>query len=123
MASSVTIVETNDKSLPVKKVKFTWVAHTDGVVTGVATSGVYTGKIEALYTDPDGSSAPTDDYDITITDSDGLDVLAGAGANRDTANNEIVLSSSLGCVVSSTLTFAVTNAGSGGAGVAYLFIR
>ena len=40
---------------------------------------------------PSGSTAPTDNYDITIEDSDGVDVLGGAGANRDAANTERVM--------------------------------
>lgn len=121
MASSVTITEKT--WAPVKRIKFDWTAHTDGVVTGVATTLAYTGKVVALTTDPDAGTAPTDNYDITITDSDGIDVLLGAGANRDTANVEQVASASLGIVVGSTLTFAASGAGSGGKGVAWLDIQ
>lgn len=124
MASSVTITEPESRTwTSTKRIKFDWTAHTDGVVTGVATTKTYAGKLIAFTTDPDAGTAPTDNYDIVITDSDGIDVLLGAGANRDTANVEQVASASLGLVVGSTLTFAVTNAGSGGKGVAWLDIQ
>jgi hypothetical protein len=123
MASSVTVTETNSKDLSVKRVKFAWTAHTDGVVTGVATTGYYTGKIERLVTDPDGVTAPTALYDITIVDDDGYDVLAGAGADRSATVTEQVLASSLGVVVASKLTFAASAAGSGGKGVAWVYLR
>lgn len=123
MASSVTVTEQRDGA-GIARVAFAWTSHTDGVVTGVATDGEYTGKVVALITDPAaGGSAPTDDYDITITDADGYDVLAGAGANRDTANTETVLSASLGVVFKSTLTFAAANAGSSKSGVAIVLIQ
>ena len=123
MASSVTITEESGVNRGVRKIVFDWIAHTDGVVTGVQTSLAYTGKIERFITDPDGSSAPTDNYDITIVDEDGYDVLAGAGTDRDTSTTEQVLAASLGIVKASKLTFAASGAGSGGAGVAYLYIR
>ena len=56
-------------------------------------SGNYTkaitvvGVILKVVTNP-GSAAPTDDYDVTLIDEDGLDLFAGQGANRDTANTE-----------------------------------
>lgn len=123
MASSVEVTEDRDgKGLA--RIQFDWVSHTDGVVTGVATSKAYTGKVIALITDPSGGgTAPTDDYDITVTDSSGYDVLAGAGVDRDTATTETVLSASLGAVFKSTLTFAAANAGSGKAGTAVLLIQ
>lgn len=123
MASSVTVTEESDGK-GIARVEFAWTSHTDGVVTGVATDKQYTGKVIALITDPAAAgAAPTDDYDITVTDADGYDVLAGAGANRDTANTETVLSASLGVVFRSTLTFAASGAGSSKQGVAVLFIQ
>jgi hypothetical protein len=38
-------------------------------------------------TDP-SATAPTDNYDLVLTDTLGIDLLQGQGANRDTANNE-----------------------------------
>lgn len=53
----------------------------------LATTPRITGKIIQVVTNP-GATAPSDDYDITMTDSDGIDVLQGKGANRDTVNSE-----------------------------------
>lgn len=119
MASSVTITETRSGS--VKKIKFAWTSHTDGVVTGVETTYRYSGELLRFVTDP--TDGPDDNYDITINDSDGFDTLVGAGANRDTANTEQVTRDSLGVVANSKLTFAATGCGSSKSGVAYLFIR
>lgn len=119
MAMSCTITE--DTQGPIKKIKFEWVSATDGTATGT-TKGTYNGEIIELVTDP-GATAPTDNYDITINDADGNDVLAGAGADRDTANTEYKLRSALGCVCNSTLTLNITNAGDSKVGTAYLYIR
>jgi len=106
----------------VKLVKFTWTSDdTAGTATGTTTE-YYDGKILGLATDP-GSPAPDDNYDITITDNNSLDVLIGSGANRDTANIEYVKEADLCAVVASQLTLNVSNAGNSKQGVAYLFIR
>jgi hypothetical protein len=47
------------------------------------------GYIMKIVTNP-GATAPTDNWDFVLNDSDGVDVLGGAGANRDTANSEQV---------------------------------
>jgi hypothetical protein len=40
-----------------------------------------------VVTDP-GATAPTDNYDITVVDEFGVDVMGGELTNRDTANTE-----------------------------------
>lgn len=45
------------------------------------------GRLMELTTNP-GSTAPTDNYDITLIDAEGVDRLQGVGANRDTTNTE-----------------------------------
>src|SRR5688500_13762736 len=64
-----------------------WTSDTDGTGS-VSISNLY-GWLVRLVTDP-GATAPTDDYDLTLVDEDSVDVLAGAGLNRDTANSEQV---------------------------------
>ena len=107
-----------------KKIKWDWLRTDGGVVTGSKTVNKYSGEIIRLVTDPDAAAAaPTDNYDITILDDDGVDVLIGAGANRDTANTEQVIASSLGCVVDSQLTLEIVNAGDAKAGLVILYIK
>lgn len=47
------------------------------------------GAFVGLATNP-GSTAPTDNYDITLVDGDGLDRLNAVGMNRDTTTSERV---------------------------------
>lgn len=42
-----------------------------------------------IITNP-GSTAPTDNWDFTLSDSDGIDVLGGNGANRHTTTSQMI---------------------------------
>ena len=106
----------------VKKVAFSWTADASGDASET-TAASFDGKLIHVTTVPDGTSAPTDNYDVTLADADGVDLLAGNGANRDTANTEHIISANLGAVAESKLTLTVANAGSGGAGVLYVYLR
>ena len=122
MAMSVTIIEKNLGS--VKKITFVWVSAADGTATGTTTGVEYDGKIISLTTIPGAVAlAPTDNYGITITDSDGHDVLVGAGAARDTALTEHVAEASLGAVAHSRLKLNVSAAGDSKGGTAILYLR
>lgn len=121
MAGVVTVVEELVGS--VKKVSWAWTSTSGGAADG-QTVASYNGAIERLVTVPaGGGSAPTDNYDITITDEDGVDVLMGAGADRDTANTEQVNASSLGVVANDRLTLNVAAAGNAKSGTVHLYIR
>ncbi len=105
-----------------KKITFAWTSDGDGDASQT-TVDAYDGQCIALTTIPSGGSAPTDNYDITITDADSHDVLLGAGANRDTANTEHVVAANLACVAGSLLILTVSNAGDTKAGTAILWVR
>ena len=106
----------------IKKISFAWTSTSSGAA-GDTTTNHYNGECVRLVTVPDGSDAPTDNYDVVINDEDSTDVLMGAGANRDTTNTEQVLASSLGVVANDQLTLAVTSAGNEKAGTVHLYIR
>lgn len=73
-------------------VSMSWIGDSgNGTVPATAFSAAIMAMIKGFYlalviTDP-GSPAPTDNYGITVTEN-GVDVLGGAGANRDTSNTE-----------------------------------
>ncbi len=119
MAGTVTAAEQTHRTL--KKIKWSWTS-TAGGAADLVTAETYSGLVQTLVTDP-GATAPTTLYDITITDADGIDVLAGAGADRSATATEYVLAASLGGCVDSVLTLNVTNAGNAKAGDVYLYIR
>lgn len=76
---------------------------TDGTLAD--TNGLY---LYSLITDP-GTPAPTDNYDITAVSSQNLDILGGAGADRDTTNTEQVAPGTLNSMFNGNVTFTVAN--------------
>ena len=117
---AVTITEKTYTSM--KLIIFDWTSDASGDATGTTTNS-YDGGIYGFATDPDGTAIPTDNYNITITDLNSIDVLFNSGLLRDTANIEYVAEASLGAVSGSTLTFTVADAGATKKGKAYLYIR
>lgn len=107
-----------------------WLAHTDGSATH--TTLPVNGTILRVAVNP-ATNAPDDNYDVTLLDEDGLDVLAGQGANRDTTNSEHfcpgvaftdgTTTSVVPIVVAGTLALSVTNAGSGNEGQITIYLR
>ena len=123
MAGS-SVLFTESRTGSVKKIKAVWVSDdTLGTASGT-TEFVYDGKVELLTTVPAAAgAAPTDNYDVTLTDADGVDVLGGGGADRDTANTEQKVSANLGVVAASKLTLNIANAGNSRGGTVYVYIR
>lgn len=120
-AGTVTITET--RLYNVHKVKFAWVAGTDadaGTATGTTTYD-YSGNILKVVTVPSVSAQPSDNYDITLTDEDSIDVANSQLLNRDETNAEWVVSS-LGAIVADKLTINVADAGASAEGTCIVYI-
>lgn len=72
-------------------------ADSTGTVASYETTAYFRGVIKQVVTNPDTSLAPadstgrtpSDNYDITLTNVDGVDVMGGALANRDSVNTEM----------------------------------
>lgn len=109
---------------------------TDGTAT--VTTRKVVGELVKIVTDP-GSAAPTDNWDVTITDSEGVDVTtacmnAATLLARDTANTEETYlylkeasATPIGIgafpVVCDTLTVALANAGNSKTAQVILYFR
>ena len=111
-----TVTQTHERRGPIGVHTLTITGDSsDGSVPSTALSVSFSGKLLALETNP-GTTAPTDDYDIVITDSEGHDVLQGVGADRDATSTEFI---SIGIswnsllnhpiAASDVLTLALTN--------------
>lgn len=118
MAGTVTVEESH--FLGVSKIKWSWTSAVGGAAD-LITPHSYYGEVLALVTNP-GATAPTDDYDITITDADGYDVMQGAGADRDTTNTETAVPASTS-IAFGQLTLNVAAAGDAKVGTATLYIK
>lgn len=130
--SSVEVIGVGGR--PVRVYSWDWVSNASGAVdsTVQTTPPLVSGEILKAVFIP-GSPAPTDNYDVTITDTDSMDVLAGQGADRSTNTKQSVApgvplkdgtTTSVGpMVVNSTLTLNVTNAGDSKAGTVRIYVR
>lgn len=110
-----TVTENHEKKGIVGVITLTCVGDaSDGSFPNTALTIKISGKLLALETNP-GTTQPTDNYDITLEDSDTHDVLEGVGANRDTANTEKAAIVYSGTAIhppiakSDTLTFKIAN--------------
>lgn len=88
------------------------------------------GTIERVVFAPDsGSTSPTLNYDMTLTDIDGVDVLAGTGANLSNAvTASTVVTEDDGTTywpmaTHGALTLAVTSAGASRGGIVRIYTR
>lgn len=138
MAQSMSVVMSNPYAKGDNKIECSWVCGTTGAGdAGAVTQSICSnynsdraifdikpskieGYIVRVVTNP-SATAPTDDYDITITDADGVDVMAGALANRDTANSEQVIPSDPP-YVNSELTVNISTAGEAKEGVIIIYV-
>lgn len=84
----------------------------DGSFPSYETRRAIDGWVYLMTTDP-GSTAPTDDYDITISDLQGVDISGGTLADRDTATSEQVIPKIFNFYISrrtyGPVTVAITN--------------
>jgi len=72
----------------------TWISATDGSLTAHTTSTTIKGFVFLATTNPDttaGGDGPSDNYDITVTNSDGIDIFGGSLANRDSTASEYAI--------------------------------
>ena len=126
---------TYDETDHIKRILIDWVSDdATGAVSG--TSKKIVGALIKGVTDP-GAAAPTADYDIVITDEEGVNVLGNCVddlVDRHTSNTEEVyfLVSNLAAadpggivppVVCDKLTFSVSNAGNSKAGQIIIYYR
>jgi len=113
-------------------VRWTWTSSAAGAAT--ATTARISGELIKAVTDP-GAAAPTANYDITVKDSDAVNVLTACSddlVDRHTSNTEEVYffvkdvataEQSVHPVVDSALTLAVANAGAAKTGTLVLYFR
>lgn len=83
MAGSITVTTSRVGAL--SKYSIAWVSDASGDVNGNAFACVAGELVQVRYTPDGGGTQPTDLYDATMTDAQGIDVLGGTGANLSNA--------------------------------------
>ena len=124
MAGTITEALTSGRP-PVKVITLTCTADdSDGSYPATALSNIPHGEIGGrllqIATDP-GSTAPQSNYDVTVTEAGGADLLLGVGANRHTSSSEVAVVESNGAYAvyagTDTLTLNITNNNVNSAGI------
>jgi len=92
---------------------FSWVGDVSGGGVPAEISELEFNAYVCLVVTNPGTTAPTDNYDITLTDEDGIDIMGGQLANRDTADSESAvpkIGTVYGCrPIDGTITLNITN--------------
>lgn len=113
------------------KLTITWTSDGSGDVSEAiseANMKILIGKNLAHFITDPGVTAPTDNYDLTLLDAYGVDVLGAEGMNRDTANSEqsvpALKSGVYGDrIIDTALTFTIAAAGDTKQGTVILYFR
>jgi hypothetical protein len=109
------------------KVVFNWTSDASGNAD-VVTDHKFSGQlVTAQHAPRSGGSAPTDLYEVTVLNSDGIDILVGTGANIPVTTGKTSQAVSSGLplptIVESTLSLNVSNAGNAKTGTTILIFK
>ena len=119
MAGTLTITDQSHRT--VQKLLLDWLSDSSGDVSGTLTATVSGILYRVAFIPDGGGTQPTDLYDVTLEDPDGVDVLAGNGDNLSNVNKTQHIDA--GRAVDGTLELKVSNAGNGKAGLVALYVR
>lgn len=116
-----TVVTTEIIAGPMRKIAFAWTSSGAGAADATTTHA-YQGKLAAVHIIPGtGGDTPDDLFDVTLTDSHGVDLLYGHGANCSNANTTVI--ENVGPISNDALTLGVTNAGAANTGTVVAYIE
>jgi hypothetical protein len=131
MAGTVTWTFTTSRT--VNTMTADWTASSSGVVPSLDSETVSGEILRAVFNPDSGATAPTNNYDVTLTDADGIDILAGQGANQSSGTVASIVpaetmltgntSGAAPFAVNGPLTLAVANAGASNGGILRLYYR
>lgn len=106
-------IETNNKKIPVSVLIYSWLGDSvDGSVPATPGNAPIDGYVFLVTTNP-GAVAPTEGYDVTLTDTDGMDIMGGELADRSASASEQAVpkinDAYISRYVSGTITLNITN--------------
>jgi len=105
--------------------QMTWTTDSSGNFTATDTAYPIEGYLMLVETDPDGTAAPTAAYDITLKNTNGVDVMGGALSDRSATATEMTMPLLNGSYtmlpVPGVLTMDVTSAGNSKSGVIRIY--
>ena len=125
MAGSITTTVSKKNSLV--KYKMDWLSDASGDVD-VDAIPMIQGEIQSVHYFPDaGGTQPSDNYDLTMTDSYGVDILTGTGANLSQTTDTYAvpaLSTYFKVVIEAgSYDLVIANAGNAKGGIVEVIVR
>ena len=122
-----TITTTVTKSGALSKYKMDWLSDASGDVD-VDAIPMIQGEIQSVHYFPDaGGTQPSDNYDLTMADSFGVDILTGTGANLSQTTDTYAvpaLSTYFKVVIEAgSYDLVIANAGNAKGGIVEVVIR
>lgn len=126
MAGSIAVTASRVTGYHLNKYRIEWTSDASGNVSA-NTLDVVSGHLRQVKFIPgSGATQPTDLYDVTLTDADGVDLLAGLGANLSNAAARFLVPQASTFdrifVEAGTITPGVANAGNAKTGSIILLI-
>ena len=128
MAGSIAIIQSGSRT--VKKLELDWLCDASGNVNGVDTEAISGEILRVTFTPDGGGTAPTNLYDVTLDDEDGIDVLNGKGANLSNTTTTSIAplygdgtTTNRPVAVDGKLTLDVSNAGNAKGGIVAVYYR
>ena len=122
-----TITTTVTKSGALSKYKMDWLSDASGDVD-VDAIPMIQGEIQSVHYFPDaGGTQPSDNYDLTMADSFGVDILTGTGANLSQTTDTYAvpaLSTYFKVVIEAgSYDLVIANAGNAKGGIVEVIVR
>jgi len=119
---SVVITEYHDRAMCVVKCAFTFTGTSEAASSSTKTTHSYYGFVVQCLVDEDGTNPPPDNWDLTVTDEFGVDLLNGKGTNLtdDTTITQADLDNGMAC--SGQIQFSAAQVADGDFATVYLYI-
>lgn len=95
---------------------FAWTSTAGGAVEDNESVEQVADRVLQVETIPSATAAPTADYDVTLEDGNGVDMLQGQGANRSASAAEGVVFDTPTIITTRAMVLKVTNAGNAKSG-------
>jgi hypothetical protein len=106
-----------------KRLVFSWTSDADGDAQ-IVTDGVYDGKlIMTVFVPGEDGDQPSDEYDVALVDSVGIDLFGGQGANLSNTALSVATEAQTLVACGERLTLNVENAGDTKSGTVVVYIR
>ena len=121
---TVTVTPTPISDLSLTRYSFAWTSDGSGNVSGNAQTLAPGLLFQIRFVPNGGGTAPTDLYDVTLVNANGIDFLAGVGANLSaTVSTQTRVASPLIYDGTGTLDLVVANAGATKGGTVVLWLE